>query len=143
MFRGNVRNKQRRANEEPPNVAPRQKVFFARPLAPRKVKSDPKHNQKVDADDRQIQIRKCLMRRGNLCRKKHSSLPWAPSPPWRAALTVFSCDFAAGSALRSLQHHLFPLNAGFVPSSPNFRKLFLAPLPFLRDTVGRCIGAKR
>src|SRR5204862_7772071 len=93
MCRGNVRNKPRRANEEPPNVAPRQKVFFARPLAPRKVESDPKHNQKVDADDRQIQIRKCLMRCGNLCRKKHSSLPWAPSPPWRAALTVFFLRF--------------------------------------------------
>src|SRR5258706_3806659 len=150
MLRANIRTKERCADKKPSDVAPGQKVFFARPLAPRKIKSNSKHNQKVDADDRQIEVRKCLMRRGNLCCKGHSYLPGP-----RAHLgALFDCFFPAISrpdrpsgvynstspcSIPDSRHHRLPLTS----SSPQFLKLFLAPFPFLRDTVRRCIGAKR
>src|SRR5271157_31603 len=61
MFGGNVRYKQRRADEEPSNVPASQKVIFGGSFSPRKVHPDAKHNREVDPDDHEIQGGHTLM----------------------------------------------------------------------------------
>jgi hypothetical protein len=54
MFRGNVRYKQRSPDEKPADIAAGQEIFLRGAFPSRKIEPDAKNDQKVNADNDQI-----------------------------------------------------------------------------------------
>src|SRR4029453_10717666 len=54
MFRGDVGDEQRRADEEPPDIAACQEIIFRRALFPRKIKTKGEYDDEVHGNDGDI-----------------------------------------------------------------------------------------
>src|SRR5690348_1075354 len=79
MFGGDVRNKQRRADGEPADVAAGQKIILGGAFFSGEVKSNTEDNGEIDSDNDEIDRSQRSVSDRNLCSNKHARL--LDSPP--------------------------------------------------------------
>src|SRR5579864_7945099 len=87
---GDVGDKQRRANEEPADVAAREKVIGGGAFFPGEVESDTKNDEEVDADDRQVEG--CQSAMGNRGGWIHECSNWPPLLNFKCPRERFFCN---------------------------------------------------